>query len=86
LDRPEWWDWELAFVSHLEDRMEERGFSEVELRTMLADASDVTPARKLGRWRIATRHGGGPWVVVVEPDADEQVTYVITAFPREQSR
>ena len=35
---PSWWEWELGFTAHVEARMEERGFSEIELRTMLDDA------------------------------------------------
>ena len=35
---PEWWDWELGFTEHVEGRMQERGFWEVDLRKMLHDA------------------------------------------------
>jgi hypothetical protein len=83
LERPEWWDWDLAFDSHIEARMEERGVSEVDLRTMLEYATRVAPARRVGRWLIFTRFRGQPWVVVVEPDADDQITYVITTFRRD---
>ena len=82
MERPEWWNWELGFVSHLEDRMEERGFSETELRAMLDDATAVAAARRPGRWLISTRLGREPWVVVVEPDAEEQIVYVVTAYRR----
>ena len=37
---PDWWDWELEFTPHLIKRMIDRQFNEVELRAMLADASD----------------------------------------------
>ena len=39
---PSWWEWELGFTSHVEVRMEERGFSEVELRVMLDGASKLS--------------------------------------------
>ena len=29
---PEWWDWELELTPHVEKRMEDRSFSEVDLR------------------------------------------------------
>ena len=77
MDRPEWWEWELGFDSHIEDRMEERGFSEVELRAMLEDATSLSPARRKGRWSAHTHFQGLPWVVVLEPDAADQITYVI---------
>ena len=33
---PTWWDWELEMTPHVERRMEDRNFSEVELRDMLS--------------------------------------------------
>ncbi len=36
-----WWEWELGFTPHIEARMEERDFSEVELRTMLDSTTDL---------------------------------------------
>ena len=63
--------------------MEERGFSEVELRAMLEDATSLSPARRKGRWLADTHFRGRPWVVVLEPDVADQITYVITAFSRD---
>ena len=80
MERPEWWDWDLAFDSHVEARMEERDVSDIDLRTMIEDATDFSPNRRIGRWRISTRLRGQPWVIVVEPDLDGQITHVITVF------
>ena len=66
--------------------MEERRFSEIELRTMLDDASKLVPARRPGRWLIHTRHEGHPWLVVVEPDLDDKILMVVTAYPAEVHR
>lgn len=33
---PAWWAWELEITPHVEKRMEPRGFTEIELREMLA--------------------------------------------------
>ena len=63
--------------------MEERGFSEVGLRTMLDGASKLVLARHPGRWLIHTRHAGHPWLVVVEPDIDDRVLMIVTAYPAE---
>lgn len=82
VDLPEWWGWELRFIVHLQERMEERGFSEVELRIMLEETTALSPSRRPGRWLCSTHLGGRPWVVVVEPDPVEQITYVVTAYPR----
>lgn len=57
MDWPEWWKWELGFTAYLEARMEERGFSEVELRAMLDDARELVPAQRPGRWTV---HAGMP--------------------------
>lgn len=46
---PEWWEWELELSSHLEKRMEERSFSEVELREMLEHARGYGEAGIEGR-------------------------------------
>ena len=81
IDLPDWWDWELAFTSHLEARMEERGFSEVELRTMLQKPLGIRAARQPGRWSVDTRFGEQRWVVVVEPDSEAQLLVVVTAYP-----
>jgi hypothetical protein len=81
-DPREWWTWDLAFTLHLELRMEERGFSESELRTMLEDATKIERSARPGRWIATTRLGGKSWTVVVEPDAEDRVLYVVTAFER----
>ncbi len=78
---PSWWEWELGFTAHVEARMEERGFSEIELRTMLDSASKLIPARRPGRWLIHTRRARHPWVVVVEPDLDDKILMIVTAYP-----
>ena len=35
---PDWWEWELELTPHLEKRMEDREFTEVDLRAMLERA------------------------------------------------
>jgi hypothetical protein len=86
MEWPEWWDWELAFTAHIESRMEERRFSEVELRTMLDDATGLAPGAKLGRWIVTTRHGQRPWTIVLEPDFDGRAIFVVTAYEQEMPR
>ena len=83
MERPDWWDWELVFTPHVESRMEERGFSEVELRSMLDSATEVVPGTRAGRWMVRTRHAGRPWVVVLEPDRADLRLFVVTAYERE---
>jgi hypothetical protein len=83
-DPPEWWQWDLAFTPHLETRMEEREFSEVELRGMISDVVDLTPARRPGRFAGFTRLRGRPWVVILEPDMEDRVVFVVTAYSRDQ--
>jgi hypothetical protein len=83
MEHPEWWDWELAFTPHVELRMEEREFTELELRRMLDHPTSITPGRFPGRFQVATRFHGGPWIVVLEPDSDDRLVWVVTAFPLE---
>lgn len=81
MERPEWWNWPLAFTAHVELRMEERGFSEVELRSMLEVATELAPSKRPGRWLVRTRHAHRPWVVVLEPDEEDHILMVVTAYP-----
>jgi hypothetical protein len=76
-----WWEWELELSPHLEKRMTDRDFSEVDLRVMLERATVFLPARTQGRWAIKTKHRGRAWKVIVEPDFARQRLVVVTAFP-----
>ena len=64
-------------------RMEDRGFSEVDLRRMLEHASGHRPDIIEGRFIIEARQSGHPWEVIVEPDEMPQLLVVITAYPVE---
>jgi hypothetical protein len=81
---PEWWEWELEYTPHLEKRMVDRSFTEVDLREMVARATRVQPSSVGGRWRIETRHRGRRWEVIVEPDVAERILVVVTAYPVER--
>lgn len=77
---PEWWDWELVFSGHAELRMEQRGVSEVDVRSMLQAARGYSPSVVLGRFMIDTAQAGRPWVVIVEPDRTECLLVVVTVY------
>jgi hypothetical protein len=61
--------------------MEDRSFTELELRAMLEAATgyhkDVAP----GRWVIEAKRGREAWEVIVEPDESLKILVVITAYP-----
>lgn len=80
-DWPDWWEWELEFTSHLEKRMEDRDFTELDLRAMLERAESYRPSVEAGRWMISTRHRGAEWAVVVEPDSNAHLLVIVTAYP-----
>ncbi len=80
VDLPDWWEWELESSGHLLRRMIDRGFSETDLRTMLAEASSFAPDVEPNRWVISTKWRGRPWEIIVEPDASVQRLVVITAY------
>ena len=65
--------------------VQDRGFTEVDLRAMLHTATSWRPDHVTGRYLIATRLRARPWSVIVEPDPDEKLLVVITAFPIEDT-
>ncbi len=78
---PQWWDWELELTPHLLKRMEDRGFNEVDLRTMLEHARSYRRDIVEDRWVIETRHQGRLREVILEPEANGELLVVITAYP-----
>jgi hypothetical protein len=80
-ERPEWWDWELEFSPHLLKRMDDRRFTEIDLRRMLERALGYREDVVEGRWVIETKHRGRAWEVIVEPDWERQLLVVVTAYP-----
>lgn len=79
-DWPPWWQWELELTPHLLKRMEDRGFTEVELREMLEKAESYEADVVEGRFVIETRHRRKRWQVIVEPDAVATRLVVVTAY------
>ena len=61
--------------------MEDRRFTEVELRTMFERATSYRPDVVEGRWVILTRHRRHPWEVIVEPDSDAKLLVIVNAYP-----
>jgi hypothetical protein len=61
--------------------MEDRGFNEVDLRTMLERASNYRPDVVESRWIIESRHQRRSWEIVVEPDESLRLLVVVTAYP-----
>jgi uncharacterized protein DUF4258 len=78
--RPAWWDWELEFTPHVEKRMADRGFTEVDIRELLDRAVEWRPSAADGRFLIRTRFRRRRWEVVVEPDELEHLLVVVTAY------
>jgi hypothetical protein len=78
---PEWWGWELDFgLDHLRDQMTRREFSETDLREMLERATNFREDEEFGRWLIETVNHHQPWAVIVEPQVDDRILLVITAY------
>lgn len=77
---PKWWDWELEITPHAEKRMEQRGFTDLDLRQMLDSATGLREDYFEDRWIVETTHQGRDWEVIVEPDADETLLIIITAY------
>ncbi|MCI0364996.1 MAG: DUF4258 domain-containing protein [Phycisphaerales bacterium] len=77
---PQWWNYEIVISPHVVERMQERGFSEVDLRAMLDDATGYRESAMPGRFCIEMTWLSEPWEVVVEPDELEQSLIVVTAY------
>ena len=60
--------------------MEDRGFTEVDLRSMLARAEALRSDVEEGRWIVETRRARRHWEVIVEPDLDAELLVVVTAY------
>ena len=84
MEWPEWWDWELELTPHLEMRMEDRDFTEIDLRQMFERADGYRPDVVEGRWVIKTRRRRANWEIIVEPDFEEELLVMITAYPVER--
>lgn len=80
---PEWWTWELELTPHVEKRMEDRAFTEVDLRQMLDRAVGHRPDHVENRHMIETWHAGRRWLVIVEPDEQAALLVVVTCYPQE---
>lgn len=61
--------------------MEDRQFNEVDLRGMLEQATSYRPDVMEGRWVIETRFRRQRWEVILEPDLDDPLLVVVTAYP-----
>jgi hypothetical protein len=81
---PEWWHWELELTPHLEKRMLQRGFTEIDLRKMLSVPLSIKRDIIAHRWRVEARYQGNSWHVIIEPDSEKQTIVVITAFMGEE--
>jgi hypothetical protein len=77
---PEWWDWELELSPHLLKRMDDRRFTEIDLRRMLERATGYREDVVEGRWVVETKHRGRAWDVIVEPDLERRLLVVVTAY------
>jgi hypothetical protein len=81
---PEWWAWDVELTPHVEKRMEDRGFSELDLRSMLEHAIGYRVDVVGDRFVIDGSLRGRRWEVIVEPDEDARLLVVVTAYPLEE--
>ena len=71
----------MELSPHLLKRMDDRRFTEIELRQMLERALGYREDVAEGRWVVETRHRRKAWEVIVEPDQERQLLVVVTAYP-----
>lgn len=70
----------MELSPHLLKRMDDRRFTELDLRRMLERATGYRADVVDGRWVIETRHRGRGWEVIMEPDRDRRLLVVVTAY------
>ena len=63
--------------------MEDRSFSELDLRAMLEHAEGYRADRVDDRWVVETSFRSRAWEVIVEPDQELHLLVVITAYSTE---
>ena len=80
---PEWWDWELEITPHVEKRMIQRSFTEIELREMFDRVTSFHPDKEIGRYVAMSTLCSTNWEIILEPDFDEKLIVVVTAYPIE---
>ena len=66
--------------------MLDRRFNEVDLRRMLEHALWYRPDVIEGRWVLQTRHRRKDWEVIIEPDNEQKLLVVVTAYPVEDTK
>ena len=81
---PEWWKWEIEITPHIEKRMVQRGFNEIDLRTMLHNYTGYNKGREPGRYIILSKMGKLNWEIIVEPDYVQKLLVIVTAYPLEE--
>jgi hypothetical protein len=77
---PEWWDWELSFTAHFDDRSELRHITELDIRAMLERPKGMERSHVEGRYVVYVQHQRRPWIVVVEPNPISKTLEVVTAY------
>jgi hypothetical protein len=82
--RPHWWDWELEFGEHADERMAERGTDEVALRAMLLNCASLRRSGAPGRFVARAEHRGSGWEIVLEPDYERECVVVVTMYNLER--
>jgi hypothetical protein len=79
--RPAWLEWDIALSVHLLERMEDRGFSELDLRAMFLRVTSIRRDAAPERWVLCTHFGTRRWENVVQPEAQDELLWVVTAYP-----
>jgi hypothetical protein len=80
---PSWWEWDFVLTDHVEERMEQRGLSEVAVRAMIGRSRQISPDCEPGRWVVVTSFRRQVWEVILEPDSETHTVAIVTAYQRE---
>lgn len=78
-------DQELELSPHFSRRMIDRGFSEADLRVVMADATACRGDDQSIRFTIEAPFDTRRWHIVVEPDRQAKLLVVVTAYAVDRS-
>jgi hypothetical protein len=81
---PDWWLWEIEITPHLEKRMIQRNFTEIMLREMLSNVHTYEKDIEEHRYKINVTFKNRKWEIIVEPDLEEELLVIITAYILEE--
>jgi len=82
--KPPWSSWSVGFAEHALEQAINRGLTELDVRHILEHTRRYWRSRHRGRWLVSSSLHGVPWIIVVQPSAEQLRFTVVTVFERRE--